>query len=114
MKSATIWRVNRVAYLAFQDGNLPDSTRLGPGYGLKERFCIGVYGVAEYLLRRAHFHYFAQVHHGNVGRYVLEHGQIVGDDHIGKVLFGLDIGQEVQYLGADGYIQRRYRLIQND
>jgi hypothetical protein len=114
MEPATGRRVNRVADLTLEDGGRPGSTRLGSGHGPKERFRIGVLGVAEYLFCLAHFHYFAQVHYGDMGRYMLERGQIMSNDHIGKVLSFLDIGQQIQILGADGYFQSRYRLIQND
>lgn len=74
MEPAARRRVNRVAYFASQDGALSGSTRLGARHSGKERFSIWVRGAAEYLLCLTHFHYFTQVHHGNMGSYVLEHG----------------------------------------
>jgi len=114
MEPATGRRVNRVANLAFQDGSLSSSTRFGSGNGPKERFRIWMRGVTEYLFCLAYLQYPAQVHYGDMGSYMLKRGQIVSNDHIGNVLFFLDVGQKIQYLGADGYIQGGYRLIQND
>ena len=74
MEVATGWRVNGAAYFALKLGGFSGFTRRGLRYGRKERFGIWMQGVIEYLLRLTHFHYSAQVHHGNVGGYVLEHG----------------------------------------
>ena len=49
-----------------------------------------------------------------MGRYMLEHGQVMSYDHIGKISFGLNISQKIQYLGTNGHIQSGYRLIQNN
>ncbi len=73
METATGWWVDWVTYFAFQDSSLPGFTRFGSRHGGKERLSIRVRGVLKYLFRFTYFYYFAQVHNGNMGSYVLEH-----------------------------------------
>ena len=114
MKPATGWWVDRVAYLTSENDNVSGPTWFGLRDSSKECLGIRVHGIFEYFLRFTRLHYFAQVHHGNMGSDMLEHGQVMSNDDIGKASFLLNIGQEVQYLGTDGHVQGGHRLIQND
>ena len=40
-----------------------------------------------------------------------DHGQIVGDEHIGEPLVPLQFLQQIQNLGLDGYVQGGDRLV---
>lgn len=49
---------------------------------------------------------FAQIHHGDAVRDVLDDLQIVGDEEIGQLEFFLQIFEQVQDLRLDGDIER--------
>ena len=45
---------------------------------------------------------------------MLNRCQVVGDQDVGDPPLVLDIFQQIQYLGPDGNVQVRYRLVEND
>ena len=42
------------------------------------------------------------------------HGEIVGDEQVANAKFLVELGQQSQYLGTNGNVERRYWLIEND
>jgi hypothetical protein len=56
----------------------------------------------------------AQVHDPDLVGHVLDHRQVVGDDHVGQPVRRLQPLHQVQHLRPDGHIQRRDRLIGHD
>lgn len=55
----------------------------------------------------------AQIHDHHPVADVLDHIQIVGNEHVGQVKLGLEVQQQVQHLGLHRFIQRRNRLVQD-
>jgi hypothetical protein len=55
----------------------------------------------------------AEVDDGDVVGEVFHKRKIVGDDEVGEAEFQLDVGQQVQHLGADGDVERGDRLVQH-
>ena len=71
MEAATGRWVNGVTYLAQECRGLLDPTWLRLRHGGEECFCIGVRGIIEYLIRIAYLYYLSQIHHGDIGSYML-------------------------------------------
>jgi hypothetical protein len=42
------------------------------------------------------------------------HGEIMGDEQIGKVMPALQVDQKIDHLGLDRDVERRYRLVAHD
>ena len=70
--------------------------------------------VGEQLLAAAQLHHLAQVHDHDGVRDVLDHRQVVGDEHIGQAVLLLEVLHQVQNLSLDGYVQSRHRLVTDD
>jgi hypothetical protein len=51
-------------------------------------------------------------HHGNPVAHVRDHGKIMAHQQIAQVPFFTNIAKQVQYLGLDGNVKRRGRLIE--
>ena len=71
------------------------------------RLGAGQLGVAQ-------LHQLPQVHYGDGVAHVLHRRQVVGYKDVGDAPLVLDVFQQVQHLGANGNVQRRYRLVQHD
>ena len=56
----------------------------------------------------------AEVHHGDPRADLPHHGQVVRDEDVGQVELGLEGAKEVEDLGLDGDVERRYRLVADD
>jgi hypothetical protein len=50
------------------------------------------------LLGWTDFHQLAQVHHADSGGHVAHNGQVMGDEHVGQVVFTLQIPHQVEDL----------------
>ena len=70
--------------------------------------------VGEQLLCRGLLHDVAQVHHGDVVREVVDHGQVVGDEDVGQTHLLLKLFQQVQDLRLDGDVQGGDWLVTDD
>ena len=67
--------------------------QLRHGYGRKQSLRIGVERSFEQLIRSAFFHHAAHVHHHYFVRDVLNHGKVMGNEHIRKPLLLLEVLQ---------------------
>ena len=52
--------------------------------------------------------------HTDAVRDVLDHGQVVGNEQVGRAGLLLDVFHQVDHLGLDGHVQCRDALIGND
>ena len=66
--------------------------------GGEKLFRVGVSGIGKQLLVGRSLHALAQVHDGDVGGDVLDHGEVVGDEHIGQTQFLLQLHQQIENL----------------
>ena len=75
---------------------------------------VRVDGVLENLLGGAGLQQMPQMQHTDAVGDVLDHGQVVGDEQIGRAGLLLDILHQVDYLCLNGHIQRRDALVRDD
>ena len=66
------------------------------------------------LVRAAHLHQRAHVHHADPAADVAHHGQVVGDEQIRYAALGLNALQQVHDLRLNGHVQRRDGLVADD
>jgi hypothetical protein len=59
-------------------------------------------------------HDTTQIHDSHTIADMLDHGEIVSNEKVGKVKRLLQILEEVKHLGLNGDVQRRHGLIGND
>src|SRR2546430_270103 len=71
-------------------------------------------GVPVNLFTRATFDDPAEVHDRHPVAHVLDHPEIVGDEQQREPELPLQVVQQVQYLGLDGDVERRHRLVRDD
>ena len=57
------------------------------------------------------FYNLSKVHNHNTVGHVLNNRKVMGDEKIGQIQFLLNLFHQVQYLGLNGYVQRRYRFV---
>ena len=70
--------------------------------------------VVVQFIRVTQFHDPSQIHNGDPVTYMLDDTQVMGDKHIGQVIFLLQTVKQVQHLGLDRYVQGGNRLIADD
>ncbi len=71
-------------------------------------------GIAVEVDGRCDLHQFPQVHAPHLVTYVLDHGQVVGDEEETQVHLPLQPGDEIEYLGLYRHVQRRDRFVGDD
>ncbi len=68
----------------------------------------------KYLLRSAHLHHLAQVHHSDIIANTLGNQKLMGDVEVGKAKLLFEVLQKVENLGLDGDVQGRSGFIKGD
>src|SRR4051812_9395422 len=71
-------------------------------------------GRSEQRLRLSHFHYAAEIHHGDAIGDVLHHGEVVRDKDIGEAEPVLQVAKQIEDLRADRNVERGHRLVADD
>ncbi len=84
------------------------------GNGGKQCLGVGMQRTGKQSLAGRVFHNIAHVHHHDVVADVAHHAQVVGDEHVRHAPFLLQIHEQIQNLGLDGYVQGRNGLIAHD
>jgi len=92
----------------------PGHLGLGDRDGRDQAGRVGVGGVLVDVLARAHLDELPEVHHADLVGHVLDHREVMGDDHEGQAVIGLEPLHQVQDLRPDGHVQRADRLVGND
>ena len=64
--------------------------------------------------RRAKLDEAAEIHHGDAVGDVRDHGEIVGDEHVGKPEFALQVGEQIEHVAADRHVERGHDLVAYD
>ena len=59
----------------------------------------------------AGFDQTTRLHHEHAISYITDDRKVVRDEEQGEPEFGLEVGEEIENLCLDGYVQRRHRLI---
>ena len=70
--------------------------------------------IAEQFVTTGQFHHLPQVHDRHTIRNMFDHIQVVRNKQVGQPEFSLQVLQDIEHLGLDGYIQRGDRLIADD
>ncbi len=56
----------------------------------------------------------AEIHHPDGIGHVLDQGQVMSDDDVGQGELGLEVGQQVDDLRLDRYVERADRLVEDE
>jgi hypothetical protein len=56
----------------------------------------------------------AQVHHGDPVGDVLDHGEVVRNEHVGQPELALQVLQQVDHLGLHRHVERRHGFVTDD
>ena len=68
-------------------------------------------GRGEHVRGRARFDDPPAAHHHHLGADLADHAEVVGDDDVREVLFGLEFAQQLEHLGLYGDVQRGRGLV---
>src|SRR3981081_1421046 len=72
---------------------------------------VGMARILEDFLPAALLDDAAEIHHGDPVAHMLDHAEIVADHDVSEPHLVLEIEQEIDDLGADRDVERRYRLV---
>src|SRR3954447_4827360 len=113
VEPAPLRRVRRGRHVTSEDDLLATvrGVRIRHRQRGQQRPRVRMPGLAEQFAGRRELDDLAQVHHRDPVTHVLDHGQVVRDEHVGEVELLLQIRQQVDDLRLDRYVQRRHRLV---
>ena len=94
-----------------EDLSVESVSGVGGWNGAEQRFRVGVRGVLEDFFDGADFDDASEVHDGDLVGDVADDGEIVADEEVGEAEFFLEIFEQVEYLGLDGYVERGDRFV---
>ena len=77
----------------------------------QQSLSVGMAGVVVDLIHGAQLHQLAQIHDGHAVAQMLDHRQVMGDEHVGQVQLLLQLLQQVQDLCANRHVQSGDRLV---
>ena len=80
----------------------------------QQRGGVGVAGMGVKLRCVGEFDDPPQVHDRDPVTDVLDHRQVVGDEHVGEAELALEVGEQVEDLRLDGNVQGGHRLVADD
>ena len=108
-------RIHGTWYFSFQDrsGFLQGQPRVCHGDRIQKSPGIGMKRIPVDLLAFADFHQISQIHDAHPVGYVPHHGQVVGNEQVGKAELLLKIAQHIDDLRLDGYIQSGDGFVQD-
>ena len=70
-------------------------------------------GRIPHLIDRAKFDHFAEIHHQHAVGDVADDVEVVADEEIGQAEFALEIGQQIEHLRLDRFVERRDRFVED-
>ena len=85
--------------------------RVGRQHRRQQGLGVGVPGIAEQRIDRRLFDEAAEIHHGDLGREVFHHGEVVADEHVGQAEVAPEFGEQVEDLRLDRDVERAGRLV---
>lgn len=114
MKMAAARWIDRRRDFAAQDLMLTDPLWIRDRHRIKESLGVGVARLRIELLGVSHFDDLTQVHHRDSVTDMLYYAQVMGDEKVCQAEFLLKVFKQVDYLGLDGQIEGRDRLVSDD
>src|SRR5258706_9326430 len=71
-------------------------------------------GIGEQFALLCGFDNAAEIHYRDAVTDMGHHSEIMCDEQIGKIMLALQVDQQIDHLGLDRHIERRYRLVADD
>ena len=66
------------------------------------------------VVASGHLHYLPKVHHRDAIAHMAHDREVMGDEHVGEVELVLEVGEEVDHLGADRHGEGGHGLVGHD
>ena len=101
-------------HIALEDDGAVLMVDVRHGRDGQKRLGVGVHGVGIELRARGDFHHIAQIHDRHPVADVLDRGQVVGNEQVGKPHLVFEGHHQVQDLRLNGHVQRGGRLVGDD
>ena len=114
MKPTSRGRIDRIGGVAREGWNLGPVVWIHRGDRRQQCLRIRVAGICEQRFAVADLDHFAQVHDHHPVRHVAHDVQVVADENVGEAETLLEVLEQVEYLGFDGFVERRDGLVQNN
>src|SRR6266567_7642067 len=111
---ATRWRIGRARHIALEDDALAACGGLRHRDGRQQRLRVRVPGAGEQAALVGVFDDPAQIHDRDARGDVLDHREIVSDEHVGELEPPLQIGEQIDHLRLYGHIERGNRFVAHD
>ena len=92
----------------------PGTVGVGHRDRRQQRRGVGVGGRGVEPVGRRHLADLAEVHHRHPVADVLDHRQVVGDEHQRQAVAGLQVLEQVEDLGLHRHVEGRHRLVADD
>src|SRR6516225_2415359 len=115
VEMATLRGIDRARHVARQDHALAVPRPVfRDWHGREQRLGIRVQRRLEQAGFTGHLDDAAEIHDRYPVAYVLDHREVVGDEHIRQTELVLQVHQEIDDLRLDRHIERRHRLVADD
>lgn len=111
MKRAARRRRNGRRHIALQDDAILRGQRVRPWYSRYQCLRIGMPRVFIQYVGICQLHYLSKIHHGDAIADVLYDGEVMRDEEVSQPQLSLQLQQQVEHLGLDGYIERGHGLV---
>ena len=66
------------------------------------------------LLDRTDLDHLSEVHHEDTVRDVADDVEVVGDEDVGQIELRLEVGEQIEHLRLDRFVERGHRLVENE
>ncbi len=106
-------RIDRVGRIAGDRRAIHAPVGIHGGRRGKQRLRVGMLGRLRQRVGGAHLHHLTQVHDQHATADVLDHVQVVRDEHVGERALQLQLEQEIEHLGLHGLVERGDRLVEH-
>ena len=113
MERASRWRVRRIRHRAGQHDPRPPGREVDLRHGRAQRQRVRVGRPREDLLRRAVLDDTAEVQHRGLLAELLDHRQVVRDQHVGEPAFAPELGDELEDPRLHRDVERARRLVED-
>src|SRR6185437_9777873 len=114
VEGAAGWGIDRAWHVAIDFRLEAFDPGIGHGNGSEQRLGIGMARVGEQFGLLRQFDDPSKIHHRDAVTDVGDHGKVMRDEEVGESVPALEIDKEVDDLGLDRHVERRYRLVAHD
>ena len=116
VEAAGRWWVGGGGHVALQDDPLPLPLllRIGDGHGGQQGDGVRVVRVLVQRVPVGNLDDLAEVHDPDLVGDVADHGQVVGDEHVGEAQPVLQVFEQVDDLSLDRHVEGGHGLVEDD